>query len=47
MPDIEKMSSQDRINEIIDKLEKGVMELFEGDSFREYLNPFQNIFDNY
>ena len=34
MPDIEKTSSQDKIKEITDKLEKGVMKLFEGDRFR-------------
>lgn len=46
MPDIEKMSSQDKTKEITDKLEKGIMELFEGDKFKEYLNTMSK-FHNY
>lgn len=52
MPDIEKMSSHghnlsdDRCKEITDKLEKGIMELFEGDKFKEYLNTMSK-FHNY
>lgn len=46
MPDIEKTSSQDKIKEITDKLEKGIMELFEGEKFKEYLNTMSK-FHNY
>ena len=44
MPEIEKVSSQDRINEITDKLEKGIKELFEGDKFRNYLNTMSKVY---
>jgi len=46
MPNIEKTSSQDKTKEITDKLEKGIMELFEGDKFKEYLNTMSK-FHNY
>lgn len=46
MPGIEKKSSQDKTKEITDKLEKGIMELFEGDKFKEYLNTMSK-FHNY
>ena len=45
MPEIEKVSSQDRINEITDKLEKGIKELFEGDKFKKYLNTMSKFHD--
>ncbi|MBP0962218.1 MAG: DUF3849 domain-containing protein, partial [Oscillospiraceae bacterium] len=45
MPEIEKVTAQDRINEITDKLEKGIKELFEGDKFRNYLNTMSKFHD--
>lgn len=45
MPEIEKVTTQDRINEITDKLEKGIKELFEGDKFRNYLNTMSKFHD--
>ncbi len=45
MPEIEKVTAQDRINEITDKLEKGIKELFDGDKFRKYLNTMSKFHD--
>ncbi|MDO5559780.1 MAG: hypothetical protein Q4F95_09310 [Oscillospiraceae bacterium] len=38
MPDIEKLFSQDKIKEITDKLETGIMDLINEDNFRKYLD---------
>ncbi len=46
MPNIEKMSSQDRTKEITDKLEQGIKELFDGEKFKSYLNTMSR-FHNY
>lgn len=46
MPEMEKMTSKDRVQEITDKLEQGIKELFEGEKFKEYLNTMSK-FHNY
>ncbi len=40
MPDIEKMSLQYKTKEITDKLEKGIIELFDDDKFKNFKLKF-------
>ena len=45
MPDIEKKSSQHKTKETTERLEKGIMALFEGDKFKEYLNTMSKFYN--
>lgn len=45
MPEIERVSAEDRIRELTDRLEKGIKELLEGDKFKNYLNTMSKFHD--